>query len=68
MNQNGITHFQWNHSGGSLNPRKDHQDLDGKIFPIDEPPIIDSSGTRGYPAQLPNCRCFMTPILDLEKN
>ena len=33
-------------------------------FPIDRPPVIDKkTGQRGFPAQLINCKCFLTPVL-----
>ena len=63
----GVKKFIWNHSAGGLNPRQRHIDLDGKIFSYDDLPIIDDSGTRGLPAQAPNCRCFQTPVIEFEE-
>lgn len=60
----GVNEYEWLHSGGSNHPREYHRDeLDGKIFKFDEPPIIDKrTGERGIPGQLPYCRCTMRPI------
>lgn len=63
-----IRKFKWLHSGGSRDPRPYHKDvLDGQIFDIDDPPIIDPrTGEKGYPGQLPYCRCTMAAVLDFE--
>lgn len=56
----GINKFQWVHTSGSEEPRKLHQELNGKVFDIDNPPYIgDMYGNRiyGFPSQLPNCKC-----------
>ena len=64
----GIKKFKWLHSGGSRDPRPYHKDvLDGQIFDMDDPPIIDErTGERGYPGQLPYCRCTMCAVLDFD--
>lgn len=37
--------------------------LNGYVFPIDFPPIIDrKTGERGYPGQLINCKCHLEPV------
>jgi len=66
--ENGIRRFKWLHSGGSRDPRPYHKDvLNGEIFDIDSPPIIDpKTGERGFPGQLPYCRCVMQAVLDFE--
>jgi SPP1 gp7 family putative phage head morphogenesis protein len=68
MRQAGIDKFIWVHSGGSQDPRPLHRDkLNGQIFSIDDPPIIDEkTGERGYPGDAINCRCFMRPVIKLE--
>jgi len=56
----GVKKFQWFHVGGTEHPRKLHQELNGKVFNIDNPPYIGDMYQQriyGYPAQLPNCRC-----------
>jgi SPP1 gp7 family putative phage head morphogenesis protein len=64
----GIRRFKWLHSGGSRDPRPYHKDvLDGQVFDIDNPPIIDlRTKERGFPGQLPYCRCVMQAVLDFE--
>ena len=75
----GIKRVMWVHSSISMHPRDYHKTrwdghtgkyngkpngLNGYIFPIDRPPVIDrKTGERGYPAQLINCHCFLTPVL-----
>ncbi len=62
--------FEWVHSGGSNQPRKYHQEtLNGKIFKLSDPPIIDpNTGERGLPGTLPNCHCTMRPVLTFKKD
>jgi SPP1 gp7 family putative phage head morphogenesis protein len=61
----GVKKFEWIHSGGGAEPRKEHQSMNGKIFSYDDPPVIDSkTGERGFPGQLINCRCVARPIVD----
>jgi len=45
--------------------------LNGFIFDINHPPVIQEADgkqqeIRGYPAQLPNCKCVMRAIIELE--
>jgi SPP1 gp7 family putative phage head morphogenesis protein len=60
----GLDEYEWIHGGGSNHPREYHRDeLDGKIFKLSDPPIIDKrTGERGKPGQLPFCRCTMRPV------
>ncbi|WP_336298208.1 phage head morphogenesis protein [Providencia sp. PROV164] len=65
MKSAGICKAIWHHSGGSAEPREWHLQLDGEVFDLDNPPIIDpKTGERGLPGQLPNCKCFWTPVID----
>ncbi|WP_337999362.1 phage minor head protein [Morganella morganii] len=65
MKSAGIRKAIWHHSAGSAEPRKLHQQLDGEVFDLDDPPVIDErTGERGLPGQLPNCKCFWTPVID----
>ncbi len=60
MERLGLKEFEWLHSGGSSHPRKLHQQLSGQIFSLDNPPVIGvmyGEEVRGYPGDLPNCRC-----------
>ena len=69
MRSLGIKKFQWVHSGGSQQPREYHKfTLNGQIYDIDDPPIIDQrTGERGYPGQLPYCRCTMRPVIEFDE-
>lgn len=61
----GVRKFEWRHSGGGADPRKEHQRMNGEIFSYDDPPVIDSrTGERGFPGQLINCRCVATPVVE----
>lgn len=63
----GIKEFQWLHSGGSNHPRKEHIEMSGKIYSFENPPVIEkSTGKRGYPGDLVNCRCRQKPVLRLD--
>lgn len=66
MTSLGIKRFEWVHSGGSNQPRPYHlYELNGETFDIDNPPIIDkNTGERGFPGQLPYCRCTMRPVIE----
>ena len=75
--KNGITMVRWVHSGMD-EPRPYHREkwngksglfdrrpngLNGFVFPIDFPPVINKhTGERGYPGQLPNCHCHLEPV------
>ena len=64
MNKLGIEKYEWLHSGGGQKPRKDHIAMNGKIYSLKKPPIIDKkTGERGHPGQAINCGCTMRPIL-----
>jgi len=62
----GGTELEWIHSGGGSHPDPRHVKLNGKIFPIDEPPV--SHITRGaeihaWGGNRPNCRCTFAPVI-----
>ena len=66
----GVKRVEWMHSHGSNDPRKLHQELDGKIFDIDKPPYIgDMYGERvhAFGGILPNCRCQIRPVLEFKQ-
>ena len=58
------------HTGGSVHPREYHlrnapSGLNGGIFDLDNPPVIDlRTGERGFPGQLPYCRCTMCAVVE----
>jgi len=68
----GIKKFEWLHTGGSVHPREYHlakypAGLNGGVFDLAAPPVIDQrTGERGYPGQLPYCRCTMAAVVDLD--
>jgi SPP1 gp7 family putative phage head morphogenesis protein len=73
MRANGVTKFEWVHSGGSQEPRPYHLHspaqggLNGGIFDINDPPIIDKkTGERGLPGDDYNCHCTMRPIVTFD--
>ena len=72
----GVKFVRWVH-GGSPDPRDYHRrqwdgssgadgrpnGLNGFVFEIGNPPVIDTStNDRGYPAQLPGCTCRLEPV------
>ena len=65
----GINKFEWVHTHGGLHPRKYHlETLNGHIFDVANPPIIDEkTKEKGYPGQAPFCRCVMRPVLAPEQ-
>jgi SPP1 gp7 family putative phage head morphogenesis protein len=70
----GVKKFQWMHSGGGSHPREYHrkhapEGLNRGIFRFDDPPVIDKkTGEKGFPTQLPNCRCYARPIFDYSED
>lgn len=64
----GVKHFEWVYTYASKEPRIFHRDtLNGQIFEFDNPPVIDrSTGEKGFPGQLVNCKCMMRPIVNFE--
>lgn len=53
--EENVQRGEWVHMDPQNDPREDHQDLDGKVFDIDDP-IWDE-------LNLPNCHCRMRPVL-----
>ncbi len=86
MKQAGIKKAEWIHSGGGQSVREYHyrkwdgvsgkrdgrpNGLNGFIFDIDKPPVIQhqkgsQQEVRGYPAQLPNCKCIMKAVIEFD--
>ena len=63
----GVKKYRWIHSGGGQRPRKHHQEMNGNIYSLDDPPIIDymyGLPVRGIPGDAINCRCTMLPIIE----
>jgi len=75
--EKGWKRVMWKHARGVKEPREYHirkwdghsgkrsgkpNGLNGFIFSMDNPPVIDEkTGERGYPAQLVNCTCYLVP-------
>jgi len=66
-----IKKFKWIHSGGGKKPRKSHQKISGEIFTFEN--IIQEqidlhvpTDDQGIPGTAINCKCTMTPILDIK--
>lgn len=60
----GVTRYEWLHSDGSQHPRQLHIDMNGNIYSLEDPPIIQyDPEVRGIPGQLINCKCTMRPIV-----
>lgn len=69
MDALGVKKFEWVHTGGSQHPRKDHQELSGKVFSLDDLPVIGvmyGQEVKGKPGDLPYCRCTMRPLISFE--
>lgn len=82
MQDAGVQKAEWVHSGGSQRPRTYHMTrwdgvsgkndgrpngLNGFIFSLDRPPVIDlKTGERGYPGQLPYCHCRMAAVVEFD--
>lgn len=64
----GFEEYEWLHSGGGQRPRKDHIAMNGKIYRLDNPPVIDrKTGERGHPGQAINCGCTMRPVVKFKE-
>lgn len=86
MSKAGIKKVEWVHPGGGYTVREYHyrkwdgvsgiedgrpNGLNGFIFDIDKPPVIQlqkgkQPEVRGYPAQLPNCKCGLAAVVEID--
>ncbi len=65
----GVNKYKWIHSGGGQRPRERHLAMNGNIYTLDNPPVIDimyGEEVRGIPGQAINCRCTMLPIIEFK--
>ena len=62
MQDAGVEEFEWRHSRGGHDPRKQHEGWSGKIFRYDDPPVDETFGPV-LPGRAINCRCFARPVL-----
>jgi SPP1 gp7 family putative phage head morphogenesis protein len=61
----GIRQYIWSTSHDER-VRKDHRDLDHKIFSWDEPPVVDTAtGRKANPGEDFGCRCLAMPMIRL---
>ena len=70
MQNAGMTEFEWIHSGGGQHPRQLHQQMNGKIYDLNDPPFIGrmyGQDVYGKPGDLPNCRCKIRLIVRFGK-
>lgn len=70
MENLGVTHFEWLHTGGSQNPRDSHIKISGMIFSFAN--LINEQKAVGVPERdlgfvsiPPFCRCRALPVIDL---
>jgi SPP1 gp7 family putative phage head morphogenesis protein len=66
----GVREYEWVHTGGSVHPRENHQRMNGKVFSLDDPPVIGEmygEEVRGKPGDLPFCRCVLRQIIKFEE-
>lgn len=71
MVDKGISRFQWVYTYRSKEPRPSHVAMNGNVYRMDAPPVInaDSSGPPqyGFPGDLINCKCIARPVAEWEK-
>ncbi len=66
----GVKKFEWIHSGGGRDPRESHLRIDGKIFSFanvekEQAALGVPKDDRGLPGYPVNCRCTLSPVLEL---
>lgn len=72
MRQSGVRKFRWLHTSVPKHPRHFHKlshdagGLNGGVFDLDNPPVIDqATGRRGLPGDDYFCHCIMQPVVDV---
>lgn len=59
----GVTSYRWS-SSQDERVRKDHRDLNNRIFKWNDPPIVDkATGRRAHPGEDYGCRCVALPVI-----
>lgn len=58
----GSTHFIWR-TALDADVRERHRDLEGKVFPWNDPPVAGERGEHALPGAIYNCRCVALPIV-----
>jgi len=70
--EEGLTHYVWKHTSGSVEPRELHIGYDGQIFEYGKP-ILVQKATRtqpavyGFPGTAINCRCRAVAVIPTTK-
>lgn len=69
----GVKQFEWIHTSGSIHPRESHIAIDGHIFSFENLESEQASlgvpdADRGIPGHAINCRCKMSPVIDLSED
>ena len=59
----GVTHYVWQ-TMQDESVRESHQEMQGTVQEFADPPEVDEFGAYN-PGEVPNCRCFAEPIIDL---
>lgn len=70
LDELGVTHFEWMHTGGSAHPRESHLNIDGMTFSFanliaEQKAAGVPEKDQGLPAYAPYCRCRMLPVYKL---
>ena len=59
----GVSQYRWSTSQDER-VRKEHKDLNNRIFSWDNPPIVDkASGRKAHPGEDFGCRCVALPVI-----
>lgn len=58
----GITKYTWR-TARDERVRDRHEELEGKVFAWDDPPVTNSKGERNHPGEDYQCRCYAEPYL-----
>lgn len=62
----GLNQYEWLHTGGSQEPRKDHIALSGKIFSFTGEKMAEDKDGPCIPGERINCRCRFRPVIKFE--
>lgn len=62
----GITQGRWRHSGGGKQPRHSHVQFSGQVFDLREGHDFGDGFGAVLPGEVPNCRCFVEPVMPFE--
>jgi SPP1 gp7 family putative phage head morphogenesis protein len=63
MKDIGLHFFKWIYTFRAITPRHNHVEMNGNIYRIDNPPVIEEDGRTGFPGDAPGCHCLMAPVV-----